>query len=62
MGGEGDFSVLIDLGDKASPLTVALLAAAAAAAWAAAAAASADDPDVEDGKLTFSNCFNNKFF
>ena len=45
-----------------SPLTDALLAAAAAAAWAAAAAAAADDPDADEGKLTLSNCFNNKFF
>ena len=61
-GGEGDFSVFIVPGDNTSPLTVALLAAAAAAAWAAAAAANADDPDADDGKLTLSNCFNNRFF
>ena len=44
-----------------SPFPDTLVAAAAAAACAAAAAAAADAA-AEDGKLTLSSCFNNKFF
>ena len=50
-----------DLADV-SPLFDMLLVAAAAAAACAAAAVAAAEAEDEDGKLTLSSCFNNKFF